>query len=254
MSLLENIHYGKKVAPPRILLYGYEGCGKSTFASKLPKPIFIPTEDGIGQIDTASFPLAKTFADVMNDIQALVEEKHDFQTLVIDSLSALERMIHADICRIGKVQSIEMALGGYGKGYKFAAENYWEPLLRALDKIHEKPMMILMTAHVATFTVQGPDGAFDRIGPMLHKMTRGILHQWTDATLLAEQKGRIVEKNGQTLAQPMGKDGGDRVMRCIGSISTIAKNRYGLPYEMPLDATKFMDAIASAPTEEVAAQ
>ncbi|MDR0869400.1 MAG: ATP-binding protein [Planctomycetaceae bacterium] len=47
MSLLQTIQTGKAQAPPRLLIYGTEGIGKSTFGASAPKPIFIPTEDGL---------------------------------------------------------------------------------------------------------------------------------------------------------------------------------------------------------------
>jgi len=62
MSVLEQIRTGKQSSPPRILLYGTEGIGKSTFAAQAPNPIFIPTEDGLNEIDCASFPMAKNTA------------------------------------------------------------------------------------------------------------------------------------------------------------------------------------------------
>ena len=64
MSLMQRIHQGRRHSPPRLLIYGTEGIGKSTTASQAPKPIFVPTEDGLDQIDCASFPLAKTLPDV----------------------------------------------------------------------------------------------------------------------------------------------------------------------------------------------
>ena len=61
MSLLQSIHSGKCSKPPRLLIYGSEGIGKSTLGASAPKPIFVPTEDGLDQIVCDSFPLAKTF-------------------------------------------------------------------------------------------------------------------------------------------------------------------------------------------------
>ena len=89
MSLLEQIRSGRRHSPPRFLIYGTEGIGKSTTASQAPKPIFIPTEDGLDQIDCHSFPLAKSLDDVEAALQALLAKQHDFQTVVIDSLDWL---------------------------------------------------------------------------------------------------------------------------------------------------------------------
>ncbi len=82
MSLMQRIHQGRRHSPPRLLIYGTEGIGKSTTASQAPKPIFVPTEDGLDQIDCASFPLAKTLADVRSVLGDLLRDQHDFETVV----------------------------------------------------------------------------------------------------------------------------------------------------------------------------
>ena len=51
MNLLETIMTGKAQQPPRLMIYGSEGVGKSTFAASAPKPIFVQTEDGLSEID-----------------------------------------------------------------------------------------------------------------------------------------------------------------------------------------------------------
>lgn len=85
MSLLQQVRTGKEAQPPRIMIYGSEGIGKSTFAASAPKPIFIQTEDGLGEIDCAKFPLVGSFDEMMNQLAAIRDEEHEYQTLVIDS-------------------------------------------------------------------------------------------------------------------------------------------------------------------------
>src|SRR5574344_1273127 len=93
MSILETITRGKTPKPPIILLYGQEGVGKSTFAAKAPKTIFIPTEDGLNEIDCSKFPISKQYQDLKQKLYAIRDEAHDFETLAIDSISAAERML-----------------------------------------------------------------------------------------------------------------------------------------------------------------
>jgi len=71
-------------SPPRLLIYGTEGIGKSTTAAQTPNPIFIQTEDGFDQIDCASFPVATTFAEVKKSLTALIHGEHDFESVIID--------------------------------------------------------------------------------------------------------------------------------------------------------------------------
>ena len=86
MGLLETIQTGRENKPPRIMVYGQEGVGKSTFGASAPGAIFIQTEDGLGEIDCRKFPLARNFGDVVAALTALRDEDHNFRTVVIDSL------------------------------------------------------------------------------------------------------------------------------------------------------------------------
>ena len=106
MSLLSTITRGRENKPPRLFVYGQEGVGKSLFSASAPNPIFVQTEDGLGEIDTAKFPLAKSLADVTSARTALRDEPHDFQTVVLDSADWLERLIWDRVCHIPVVASL----------------------------------------------------------------------------------------------------------------------------------------------------
>ena len=67
---LSNIIHGIQAEPFRVLIHGLEGLGKTTFAAQAPDPIFIQTEDGLGQIDVPRFPLAESFDSVIGKKQA----------------------------------------------------------------------------------------------------------------------------------------------------------------------------------------
>ena len=159
MSMLESITRGRESKPPRLLVYGQEGTGKSTFAAGAPSPVFVQTEDGLGEIDTAKFPLAKKFEEVTDALTALRDEPHDFQTVVIDSADWLERLVWDRVCRDFGVRSIEKADGGYGKGYVHAL-THWRQMVDLLNDLRdrrgiEKRVLIvynyiLWVAHVGT--------------------------------------------------------------------------------------------------------
>ena len=143
MSLLESITRGKENKPPRILLYGQEGVGKSCTAAQAPNPVFIQTEDGLDEINTAKFPLAKSLNDVLNALAALRDEQHDFRTVVLDSADWLERLIWDKVCQDFGVRSIEKADGGYGKGYVHALA-YWRQIVSLLNDLRNVRGMIVI--------------------------------------------------------------------------------------------------------------
>ena len=109
MSLLKNISTGRERKAPRLLVYGVEGIGKSTFGASAPNPIFIQTEDGLSEIDCAKFPLANSLNEVISYLTALRDEQHEFQTAVLDSADWLERLIWDQVCNDFGVRSIEKA-------------------------------------------------------------------------------------------------------------------------------------------------
>ena len=256
MSLLQRIHSGRRHAPPRLMIYGTEGIGKSTTASQAPKPIFIPTEDGLDQIDCDSFPLARRFDEVVSAVSALYSEEHPYQTVVIDSLDWLERLIWDDVCREYGVKSIEKADGGYARGYTHALTQ-WREVLDGLDALrNERGMAVVLLAHAKVEKFEDPEhSAYDRYSPRLHKHANALVTEWADAVLFATRK--IITKTEdagfnreRTIAAGLGKDGGERILRTVGSPACVAKNRYGLPETLPLSWPDLMSGLAGSPENQ----
>ncbi len=253
MSLLERIHTGRRHSPPRLLMYGTEGIGKSTTAAQAPNPIFIPTEDGLDQIDCASFPLAGKFADVESALQALLREQHDFETVVLDSADWLERLIWDVLCEQYGVSSIEKVDGGYAKGYTHAL-TYWRKTLNDLNALrNQRGMCVILLAHAKVEKFEDPEhSAYDRYSPRLHKHATALITEWADAVLFATRKIITKTEDGgfgrdRTIAAGLGKDGGERVLRTVGSPACVAKNRYDLPPELPLSWPALMQALSHTP-------
>lgn len=231
MSLLNTIHRGKASKPPRIMVYGGEGVGKSTFAASLPTPIFIDTEGGLSNIDTASFPLAKSLDDVRNELDALLAEQHEFETVVIDSLDWLERLIWDDVCKRFGVSNIEKADGGYGKGYSHAL-NGWRDVLGRLGRLRdERGMAVCLLAHGKVEKVEDPVlGTYDRWSPRLHKLANAVVCEWVDAILYAFRKALVTkDRDGNTTGiTAVGAGGGERRLRVVGGPACVAKTRFSV--------------------------
>lgn len=90
------------------------------------------------------------------------------------------------------------------------------------------------------------------------RMCRGvILTEWADAVLFATRKIITKTEEGgfgreRTIAAGLGKDGGERILRTVGSPACVAKNRYGLPAELPLSWPALMQALAAGLPAEAA--
>nr|DAG83155.1 MAG TPA: AAA domain protein [Caudoviricetes sp.] len=248
MSMLESIQSGRENKPPRIMIYGSEGVGKSTFGASAPNAIFIQTEDGLGEINCRKFPLANSISEVIAELTALRDEPHDFQTVVIDSADWLERLIFDEVCREFGVRSIEKADGGYGKGYTHAL-THWRKVINLLQELRDKRgMMVIIVAHAKVERFEDPENAaYDRYTPRLHKHAASLIAEWVDAVLFANKKFRVAKDgNDRAVATPIGADGGERIIRTVGSPACIAKNRFGLPSEIPLSWAAFITAYQKA--------
>ena len=251
MTLMERIHTGRRHSPPRLLIYGTEGIGKSTTAAQAPNPIFIQTEDGLDQIDCASFPLATTFGEVKESLVALINDEHDFESVVIDSVDWLERLIWDDLCRQYGVTSIEKVDGGYARGYTHALTQ-WRSVLHDLNTLrNRRGMCVILLAHAKVETFADPEhAAYDRYSPRLHKHATALITEWADGVLFATRKIITKTQDGgfgreRTIAAGLGKDGGERVLRTVGSPACVAKNRFDLPAELPLSWPALMQALTS---------
>lgn len=228
----------------------------STFGSGAPGAIFIPTEDGLGEIDCHRFPLCRSLSEVMACLNAMRREEHSYQTLVIDSLDWLERLIFDEVCREYGVRSIEKADGGYARGYVHAL-THWRKILTELDGIrNERNMAIILLAHAKIEKFEDPESsAYDRYSPRLHKHATSLISEWVDAVLFATKRFRVQKENAgfngeRAIAAPIGADGGERYLRTIGSPACVAKNRYSLPGEIPLSWEAFIAALNAAPVKK----
>jgi len=234
-----------------MLLHGTEGIGKSTMCKFAPKPIFIQTEDGLDQIDVAKFPLAKSYDAVKNNLMSLLEETHDFLTVVIDSLDWLEKLAVLKI--LGEFKSKKtLADFDYGKGYAMLIPLF-EDILAILHRLREdKNMNIILVAHTKTEKVEDPTGAsYDQYAPRLDKRVNGLVKEWCDIIGFASHYMRKEEQDEnfggkRTVAKSITEGGTDRQLILEGSPAIVAKCRYQMPGRSPLIGKEFFKNLWNA--------
>ena len=215
------------------LTYGTSGVGKTTFAADMPNPVFIQTEDGAGSLTLQAFPLAKSYDDVMSGITALCE-KHDYKTVVIDSLDHLEPLIWKKVCQDNNVKSIEQLT--YGKGYTMALD-LWRELLSGLRHLRDSQgMNVLLISHHEIRKHSDPElEQIDRYQIKLHAKASALVQESCDLVLFAKHKVMVKKEDtgfGNTRAR--GISTGKRVLCTVETPAYVAKNRFGLPDEIDL--------------------
>jgi len=229
--------------PPRVVIHGAQKVGKSTFAAGSFNPIFLPLEDGLSGIETNSFPLLQTYAEVEAALLSLYSEAHDFGTVVVDSTDWLEPLIWKHVCDKNQWASIETP--GYGRGY-VEANAVWREFLDKLNTLRmEKGMAIILIAHSAVKNFKAPDSeAFDRYELKMQRGALGLIVEWADAILFAQEETAIKkEVNGQQ-TRARGISTGRRIMNTNAKPSFIAGNRYSLPDVLPLEWSALVNAMA----------
>lgn len=267
---LASISKTRHATPPRILIYGPEKVGKSTFFAggtvngvvhaSAPKPIFIRTEDGLNGLDVDAFPLSETYQSVIEALSALASETHDFKTVVIDSADWLERLIHQrviDTCHadVRGTKTMESAHGGYGKAYGIAL-TYWREVLSGLDYLNrQKGMIVGVICHATIAAYNDPMAEpYDVFSTKLHKPNKGtgardLLSEWADVIGFAQRETFVSRKttaDGKQIARGSTPIGATNKLNLVGSAGFVAGNRYSLPETIPLSWQSFSDALSAA--------
>lgn len=225
-----NIYKGKVSKALKVLLYGPEGVGKSTFASQFPEPLFIDTEGSTDHMDVMRTDKPTSWAMLCSLVDEVIADPFICRTLVIDTADWAERLCMENIMSVNKVSSIESL--GYGKGYVMLMEQFGK-LLDKLSLLVDKGINVVLTAHAQMRNVSLPDemGNYDRWELKMQKKTCPMIKEWADMVLFVNYKTRIVkDENGK------GKGtGGKRVMYTTHHTTYDAKNRFGLKEELPFD-------------------
>jgi AAA domain len=220
--------------PPRIIIHGDPGVGKTTFGACAPSPIFLQTEDGLGNLDCPAFPLAKSFDDVMSALQCLYTDEHDFKTLVIDSLDWLEAIVWAQVCKTHNVATIEAL--NYGKGYVEALV-VWRQFFEGVTALRDaRSMSIVMIAHSQNVRIEDPTlPAYDSKGLKLHKRAAALAEEFADIVVYATvQTNTVTEDKGFNNKRVRATSTGERVMHTVGQPAFLAKSRFPMPSPLPL--------------------
>ncbi len=249
-----NITKGKIDSAQKVVVYGPEGVGKSTFASFFPDPTFIDTEGSTKKLDVARTPKPGSWTMILEQVRYFRDNPGKCKTLIIDTADWAERLCVEHICSKSQKSGIEDF--GYGKGYTYLEEEFGR-LLNLLEEVVERGVNIVVTAHASMRKFEQPDemGAYDRWELKLEKKTAPLLKEWADMILFANYKTYVVNVDGQGAQKGKNKaQGNKRVMYATHHPCWDAKNRHDLPEELPFEFQAIAHCIPNNTTTQAAQQ
>ena len=231
-----TITKGKKTKAQKVVLYGPEGIGKSTFLSKFPGVIFCDTEGSTEHMDVARLPAPTSWEMLLDEVRFIANGGlPECKTFALDTADWAERACAEHICHKHKKDSIESF--GYGNGYTYLSEEFGR-LLNLLTSVIDRGINVVIAAHAQLVKFEQPDemGAYDRWELKLglkktEKRTAQLIKEWADALLFVNYETIVVKsETNKNKAQ-----GGKRVMYTAHTPTWDAKNRWGLPDKVEFD-------------------
>lgn len=223
-----NISKGKIAKAQKVVVYGPEGIGKSTFFSQFPDPLWSDVEESTKDLDVRRFnDKAESFAALIEQAKYIRDNPNVCKSYIIDTADWAERLAVKGVCDRAKKTGIEDF--GYGKGYVYVNEEFGK-LLNILSEIVDKGINVGIAAHAVMRKFEQPDefGAYDRWELKLDKRNSSMLKEWADMVLFANYETFVVtDDNKKAKAQ-----GGKRVMFTSHHPCWDAKNRKGLPEKL----------------------
>jgi len=223
-----KITKGKQQRAQRVVLYGVESVGKSTFAAKFPKPLFLDIEQGTSHLDVDRCEINtwKQLTDALAEAKAT-----DYKTIVVDSADWAERLCVEDLLATSKKTSIEDF--GFGKGWVMVAERM-SRMLSSIDQLIDAGKNVVLIAHSKIVRFEAPDAlaAYDRYELKLSKQSSPLLKEFADELWFLRFKTKV---STSETGKGKGTGGKERILLTTHSAAYDAKTRSGLAEELPLE-------------------
>jgi hypothetical protein len=243
---LATVKRGKVDSPSRITIYGVEGIGKSSFAAGAPGVLFLDAEKGTTKLDVARVDV-DDWPHLLAWVEQLTNSEHEYKTVALDTLDAIEQMCWRHLCETRMWDGIEKP--GFGKGYVAALEQ-WRDLIARLERMQSKRgLNVIFTAHALIKPFKNPEGDdYERYTMRLNDKAAGLLKGWCETVLFAQYETFAVKD--EDTKRIRGVSSGDRLIRTERTAAWDAKNRDNLPPSLPLDWQAFAEAVAGGANPE----
>jgi hypothetical protein len=218
-----------------MMIYGAEGRGKTTLASRSPKPLFFALERGIpGGVEVDAVQDIDSFEGVLRALGHIYKEgAGEYQTLAIDTVDMLEAHIIEYVCAKHSWRNIEQP--SFGKGW-VACDDEWRRFIRAISAIRDKQgVTIVLVCHATIERVDDPRApSYTAYAPKLHKRARALVMDACDVVGFLSEDLRVVTDDGGFRERTRATAAPGRFLFLEGKPAFSAKNRFGMPEKIPI--------------------
>ena len=239
MLLTDKIIQTATPSPPKIIVYGQAGCGKTTFAAGA-NALLIDCENGAGNVPNLKrTEYLKTWPEMKRWLADIIAaELGDIPAIAIDTIDWMVQRIceYVVLDLDGKkpddiTNTLGTSHGGYFKAREIVQNIVYRDLLPMLNAISEKGIAIILLAHAANTKMVTPEGYDQQLAaPDIPAWVSQPFIEWADAVMYAKHEN------------------GKRNLTTEGNNLILAKNRYSLPAEIEFSWAAFVDAMSTPET------
>ncbi len=231
---------GLILAAMKMIFYGIQGVGKSTKASKFPKPLFLDIEGSTWRINVSRESKPSSWMMLLEQINEFLRNPDGHLTLVIDTLDWAERLCIEHICAIRNIKNLGGA-NDWGATYS-ALYLEWGKFLDKLTEVVERGYHVVLVSHGTVKKYDIPEElgtAYDRwMLALSNNSCAEKAADWAENIIFASYETHTVAIDGSNKTKAQGHN---RVMYAEYRPAWLAKNRFGWPAKMTLDDTRIED-------------
>ena len=235
MTLMNSLIKTTTPSPPKMIVYGQPGVGKTTFAASAGA-ILLDCENGAGAVSGLTrTPYLQSWPQMRKWLVELATTPPEgVAAVAIDTIDWMVQRIVEHVVMDLDVKSpnditntLGTAHGGYFKAREIVQNVVYRDLLPMLNAVADHGIAIILLAHAANTKMTSPEGFDLRLAaPDLPRWIAPPFIEWADAVLYAS------------------RDGDRRVLMTEGTNVILAKNRYSLPVELDLSWPSLMQALS----------